>query len=145
MLTRPIILLLVEDNPADVRFAQESLKDGRIQNEMHVVGDGEEALAFLRREGPYCTAATPDLILLDINLPRMDGLELMDEIQKDENLRCIPVAILTASKVEQRILKTYNLPADCFLTKPLEADRYLDAVRCFKQFGLTIVALAAAG
>lgn len=143
-LTRPIILLLVEDNPADVRLAQEALRDGKIQNEMHVVGDGEEALAFLRREHPFTNAPHPDLILLDINLPRMDGLEFMDELQKDEALRRTPVAVLTSTPIEQRVLKTYNLPADCYLTKPLEVERYLDAVRCFKQFGLAIVALATA-
>lgn len=142
--SRPISLLLVDNNAADVRCAQEALRDGKIQNEMRIVTDGKEALRYLRHEGMHGDSPIPDLILLEINLPGMDGLELLDELQKDQELKKIPVAILTSSRVEQRILKTYNLPANCFLTKPLDVDRYLDAVRCFAQFGLTIVALASA-
>ena len=143
-ISRPISLLLVDNNAADVRCAQEALRDGKIQNEMQIVADGQEALRYLRHEGSYSESQVPDLILLEINLPGMDGLELLDELQKDQALRKIPVAILTSSRVEQRVLKTYKLPAACFLTKPLDVDRYLDAVRCFAQFGLTIVALASA-
>lgn len=139
-----IVLLLVEDNPGDVRLAQEALKDGKIQNTLHVVTDGDEALAFLRREPPYEASERPDMILLDLNLPKRDGLEVLTEIQADEELKDIPVVILTTSKVEERILKQYQLPAECYITKPLEVERYLDAVRCFSQFGLAIVKIAAA-
>lgn len=141
---RPIHILLVEDNPADVRLAQESLKEAKLLNQMTVVGDGDDALAYLREADSQGEAALPDLILLDMNLPRMDGLEVLDELQKDERLKRIPVVILTASKVEQRVLKTYHLPAECYITKPLEAERYLDAVRCFPQLGISIVLIATA-
>ena len=142
--SRETVLLLVEDNPGDVRLAQEALKDGRIQNKMYVVGDGEEAMRFLRREGEFVDVERPDMVLLDLNLPKKDGLEVLAEIQADLDLRSLPVVILTASKVEERILKQYNLPTECFITKPLLAERYLDAVHCFPQLGLVIVNIAGA-
>lgn len=144
MLQRSIRLLLVEDNPADVRLAQEALRDGRIQNEMVVVGDGEEALAYLRREGVFHNAILPDMILLDLNLPKVDGLEVLREIQADPALCRLPVVLLTSSPMHERLLQTYNLDVKCYIQKPLELERYLDAVRCFGHLGLAIVSIATA-
>lgn len=143
-MTRPIHILLVEDNPADVRFAQEVLRESKFTNRMEVIGDGEAALAYLRREGPYADAERPDIVLLDVNLPKRDGLEVLAELAKDEKLRTLPVAVLTASKMDQQILRTYNLHVDCFITKPLDVERFLDAVRCFDHLALSIVSTASA-
>jgi CheY-like chemotaxis protein len=140
----PIHILLVEDNPGDVRLAQEALKEHKIQNNLEVLSDGEEALARLRREGRYVGTVLPDMILLDLNLPKIDGIEVMEAIQKDEMLRAIPVVILTASELDEKILKRYNIPASCFIMKPLTLDRYLEAVRCFPHLGLSIVKVASA-
>ena len=137
-----IDILLVEDNPGDVRLAQETLKDYKMQNSLHVVGDGEEALKYLRREAPYTGARHPDMVLLDINLPKIDGLEVLNEMQRDPALRQVPVVILTASRMDQELLKRYRIPTDCFILKPLTLERYLDAIRCFPQFGLCIVRVA---
>ncbi|HUS07304.1 MAG TPA: response regulator [Bryobacteraceae bacterium] len=140
---RLIDILLVEDNPADVRLAQEALRDYNIQNALHVVTDGEEALAYLRKEGKHSQAVTPDMILLDINLPKIDGIEVLAEMQLDPLLRDIPVVVLTTSKLDQQILKKYNVLPDCYVAKPLTLERYLDAVKCFPHMGLSIVNLSA--
>ena len=137
-----IDILLVEDNPGDVRLAQETLKDYKMQNVLHVVEDGEEALKYLRREPPYSSARLPDMVLLDINLPKIDGLEVLEELQRDAVLRNLPVVILTSTRMDQQLLKRYRIPADCFILKPLTLESYLDAIRCFPQFGLSIVRVA---
>jgi chemotaxis family two-component system response regulator Rcp1 len=138
---QPINILLVEDNPGDVRLTQEALKDAKVRNELSVVSDGVEALKFLRREEPYGDATRPDVILLDLNLPKMDGREVLAEIKSDERLRRIPVVILTTSKAEQDILRTYNLHANCYITKPVDLDQFITVVRSIEDFWLTIVKL----
>lgn len=140
-----IEILLVEDNPGDVRLAQETLKDYKLQNRLHTVTDGEEALKYLRREPPYTDVRIPDMVLLDINLPKVDGLEVLSEMQRDPELRNVPVVILTASRMDQQILKKYRVSADCLILKPLTVERYIEAVRCFPQFGLSIVRMAMPG
>jgi CheY-like chemotaxis protein len=138
---RAIEIFLVEDNPGDARLAVEALREGRVQNHLSCVGDGVEALAFLRREGRYAAAARPDLILLDLNLPRKDGREVLAEIKADENLKRIPVVILTTSQAEEDILKAYNLNANCYISKPVDLHQFLKVVRCIEDFWLTIVKL----
>jgi CheY-like chemotaxis protein len=139
-----IRLLLVEDNPGDVRLAQEALREARIQNIMDVVGDGEQALAYLRGEGKYAGYALPDMILLDMNLPRMDGFELLDEMKQDARLAGIPMVILAATKLDAEMLKRYNIPTDCMVLKPLTVERLIEAVKCFPDLGITIVKIASA-
>ena len=134
-------ILMVEDNPGDVRLTQEALKEGKVRNKLHVVGDGVEALAFLRQEAKYSDAPRPDLILLDLNLPRKDGHEVLAEVKADESLRRIPVVILTISQAEEDILKTYDLHANCYITKPVDLDQFLKVVRTIEEFWLTIVRL----
>ncbi len=137
----PIEILLVEDNPGDVRLTQEAMKEGKVLNNLSVVNDGIEALAFLRREGPYADAPRPDLILLDLNLPRMSGKEVLAEIKADDRFKCIPVVVLTTSQAEQDILTTYELHANCFITKPVALDDFLAVVRSIEDFWLTVVTL----
>jgi CheY-like chemotaxis protein len=141
---RTIELLLVEDNPGDIRLAQETLKDYKLQNTLHVVHDGEQAMAFLRRQGKYAAAPTPDMMLLDLNLPRMDGFELLDEMHSDPALKDIPVVILTSSKHDRHMLQRHKIPTDCYIVKPLTVERYLEAVRCFPHLGVSIVRIASA-
>ena len=138
---RPIGILLVEDNPGDVRLTQEVLKDAKVRNTLTVARDGVEAMALLRREGKYARAARPDLILLDLNLPRKDGRELLGEIKSDRTLRVIPVIILTTSTSEEDILKSYGLHANCYITKPVDLDQFVKVVRSVEDFWLTIVKL----
>jgi len=138
---RPIEIMLVEDNPGDVRLIVEALKENKLRNSLDVVEDGVEALAFLRREGKYADAPRPDLILLDLNLPKKDGREVLAEIKADENLRRIPVVILTTSKAEEDILKAYDLNANCYITKPIGLDQFVKVVKSIKEFWLTIVKL----
>jgi chemotaxis family two-component system response regulator Rcp1 len=138
---RPIEILMVEDNPGDVRLTVEALKEGKVRNNFHTVEDGLEALAFLRRQGKYANAPRPDLILLDLNLPKMNGREVLAEIKADPDLRRIPVVILTVSKAEQDILKTYNLYANCYITKPVDLDQFLEVVKSIENFWLTVVML----
>lgn len=138
---RPIEILLVEDNPGDVRLIVESLKENKMRNRLDVVEDGEETLAFLRREGRYAQAPRPDLILLDLNLPKKDGRQVLAEIKADETFRRIPVVILTTSKAEEDILKAYDLNANCYITKPVGLDRFIKVVKSIKEFWLTIVKL----
>lgn len=144
MSAKLIEILLVEDNPADIRLAQETLKDYKLQNALHVLRDGETALAFLRREGKYANAVMPDLVMLDLALPRVDGIEVLSQIRKDEKLKHLPVVILAASKIDERMLGKYGVDVDCAIIKPLTLDRYLDAIRCFPHLGLSIVKIATA-
>ena len=137
----PINILLVEDNPGDVRLTQEALKEGKVLNRMSVARDGVEAMAFLHREGEYAQAERPDLILLDLNLPRMDGREVLAEIKADKALRRIPVVILTTSKAEEDVLRTYDLHANCYITKPVDLDQFISVVDAINNFWLTIVKL----
>jgi CheY-like chemotaxis protein len=139
--TKPVEILLVEDNPADVRLTQEALLDGRVNNNMDVVADGLEALAYLRRESNYASAARPDLILLDLNLPRMNGFEVLDVIKEDADLKCIPVIILTTSQAEQDIIRSYNLHANAYVTKPVGLDQFINVIKAIEGFWLEIVKL----
>ena len=136
-----IDILLVEDNPGDVRLTQEVLKEAKVKNELHVVYDGVEALAFLRHEGKYKDSVRPDLILLDLNLPKKTGHEVLMEIKSDDNLKRIPVVVLTVSKDEEDILKSYNLYANCFTTKAADLNQFLNVVKAIEDFWLTIVKL----
>jgi chemotaxis family two-component system response regulator Rcp1 len=138
---RPIEILLVEDNPGDARLVKEALKDGKVLNELHVVGDGVEALDFLRRKGVYAGAVHPDLILLDLNLPKKSGHEVLAEIKDDPDLKRIPVVVLTVSKAEEDIMITYNLHGNCFITKPIDFDQFVHVVKAIEDFWLTIVKL----
>jgi CheY-like chemotaxis protein len=138
---QPIEILLVEDNPADVRLTTEALKEEKIYNNLHVVTDGVEAIAFLRREGKYAKAVRPDLILLDLNLPKKDGREVLKEIKGDDNLKAIPVVVLTVSQSEEDILKSYNLHANCYITKPVDLNQFIKVIRSVQEFWLTIVKL----
>ncbi|MFA5042877.1 MAG: response regulator [Kiritimatiellia bacterium] len=137
----PIEILLVEDSPADVRLTIEALKEEKLYNNLHVVHDGVEAMAFLRREGRYAKAARPDLILLDLNLPRKDGREVLREIKSDETLKVIPVVVLTVSKAEEDVLKSYKLHANCYITKPIDLDQFSKVVKTIQDFWLMIVKL----
>lgn len=136
-----IDILLVEDNPGDVRLAQEVFKEAKVKNDLHVVNDGVEALAFLRREGRYKDMKKPDIILLDLNLPKKTGHEVLAEIKSDDNLKRIPVVILTVSKDEEDVIKSYNLYANCFITKPVDLNQFLNVVKSIEDFWLTIVKL----
>lgn len=141
MTIRPVIILLVEDNPGDVRLTQEALKEGKVHNEMHVVQDGQEAVSFLSRQGEYADAPRPDVILLDLNLPKMDGWEVLAVIKNDLSLKRIPVIVLTTSEDEQDILKSYDLHANAFVTKPVDLERFIEIVGKIEGFWLTIVKL----
>lgn len=138
---RPLEILLVEDNPGDVLLTKEAFKEGRLHNELHVVMDGVEAVAFLRRQGAYADRPQPDLILLDLNLPRMDGREVLAEIKADERLREIPVIVLTTSADDRDVHRAYNLHANCYLTKPVDMDQFVRVVRAIDEFWLTLVRL----
>ncbi len=138
---RPVEILLVEDNAADVRLTQEALKEGKVHNNLSVAANGEEAMAFLRRAGRFANAPRPDVILLDLNLPRKDGRQVLAEIKTDLNLKRIPVVILTNSQAEQDILKTYNLHANCYIAKPVDLDRFIEVVKSIEGFWLEIVKL----
>ena len=133
--------LVVEDNPGDVRLTIESFRDAKLSNALSVVRDGVEAMAFLRQEGQYADAHRPDLILLDLNLPKKDGREVLAEIKDDPNLKRIPVVILTISKDEEDIIKTYNLYANCYITKPVDFGQFIEVVRAIEDFWFTIVKL----
>ena len=138
---RPIDILMVEDNPGDVRLAHEAFKEAKILNEVHVVEDGVEALAFLRRQGKYANVVRPELIMHDLNLPTKDGREVLAEIKEDPDLRRIPVVILTVSKAEEDIIKTYDLHANCYITKPVDLDGFMEVVKAIDGFWLTVVKL----
>jgi len=138
---KPVEILLVEDNPGDVRLTIEGLKEGKVKNNLHVVEDGVEALSFLQKEGKYADAVRPDLILLDLNLPKKDGREVLKVIKSDNDLRHIPVVVLTTSKAEQDILKAYSLHANCYITKPVDLDQFISVVESIEDFWFTIVKL----
>jgi two-component system, chemotaxis family, response regulator Rcp1 len=138
---RPIEILLVEDNPGDVHLTREVFKEARMQNNLHVAMDGVEALSFLRREGTYAQAPRPDLILLDLNLPKKDGREVLAEIKQDESLKRIPVVALTTSRSEEDILKTYNLHVNCYIIKPVDFEQFMGVIKGIEGFWLTIVKL----
>ena len=140
-LVKPIEILLVEDNPGDADLAREALDDNKLHNRLHVVADGERAMAFLRRQGQYSEAPRPDLILLDLNLPRMDGRQVLAEIKGDPDLKRIPVVILTTSRSEEDVLKSYNLHANCYITKPIRLDQFLKVVKSIQDFWMCIVVL----
>lgn len=142
---RSIEVLLVEDNPGDVRLAMEALKEAKLANHVSVAGDGEEALAFLRKEGKHASAVRPDLILLDLNLPKKDGREVLAEIKKDSDLKRIPVVILTTSTAEEDILKAYNLHANCYVSKPVDFDKFTQVVKHIENFWFTVVLLPSDG
>lgn len=139
--SRPAEILLVEDNPADVRLTREALREGKLHNNLHVATDGVDAMAFLRREGPHADAVRPDLILLDLNLPKKDGREVLEDIKADASLRTIPVVILTSSEAEQDILRAYDLHANCYVTKPVDLDQFIHVVKTIEQFWFAIVKL----
>jgi len=134
-------ILLVEDNPADVRLTMEAMRESKMSNRVTAVGDGEEALEYLQRRGRYTEAARPDLILLDLNLPRMDGREVLQEIKAIDELRRIPVVVLTTSKAEEDICRTYDLHANCYITKPMDLDRFIEVIQQIEGFWLSIVSL----
>jgi len=134
-------ILLVEDNPGDVRLTREAMKEAKVRNQLHVVSDGVEAIAFLRRQGTYANAVRPHLILLDLNLPRKDGREVLAEIKQDTDLRRIPVVILTTSEAEVDILKAYDLHANCYIAKPVDIEQFLTVVKSIEDFWITIVKL----
>ncbi len=138
---KPIEILLVEDNPADVRLTQEALKEGKVRNNLFVARDGVEALEFLRKLGPHANATKPDLILLDLNLPRKDGREVLADIKRDDNLKTIPVVVLTTSSAEADILKSYNLHANCYITKPVDLEQFVQVIKSIDDFWLTVVRL----
>jgi chemotaxis family two-component system response regulator Rcp1 len=141
MAVRLVEILLVEDNPGDVRLTQEAFKENRMHNNLYVVDDGVKAMQFLRREGAYADAVRPDVILLDLNLPRKDGREVLSEIKADDDLRRIPVVVLTTSDAEQDILMTYNLHANCYINKPVDLARFIQVVKSIEGFWLSVVML----
>jgi chemotaxis family two-component system response regulator Rcp1 len=138
---RAIDILLVEDNPGDIRLIQEALRDGKVWNNPHVVSDGEAALDFVYKRGPYAEKPRPDLVLLDLNLPKKDGREVLAVIKSDPDLKRIPVVVLTTSKEEEDVLRAYNLAANCYVTKPVEFEEFMKVIRMIEDFWLTIVAL----
>jgi two-component system, chemotaxis family, response regulator Rcp1 len=142
---RPIEILLVEDSPHDARLTVEALRDGKVRNNVRVVEDGEGAMAVLRHEGKEATAPRPDLVLLDWNLPGgMDGQEVLEQIKGDDDLKRIPVVIMTTSRAQRDVLKAYNLHANCYVTKPFDADQFIGVVKSIEDFWLTVVKLPAA-
>jgi CheY-like chemotaxis protein len=138
---RPVEMLLVEDNPGDVRLTKETLRDAKVMVNLHVVGDGVEAMAFLRKESKYANTPRPDLVLLDLNLPKKDGREVLAEIKQDPDLKRIPVVILTISNGQEDILKSYNLHANAYVTKPLNLEQFAKIVKAIEDFWLTVVKL----
>jgi len=141
----PIQILLVEDNPGDVRLTQEALRDARLSNDLHFVGDGEAAMAFLRNEGSYADSPRPDLVLLDLNLPRKSGGEVLAEIKADPDLRRLPVVVLTTSAAERDILHAYDHHVNAYVTKPVDFADFMEAVRSVEDFWLTVVRLPPEG
>jgi len=138
---KPLDIMLVEDNEGDARLALEALKDSKVKNKIYHVWDGVEAMEFLRHRGRHADAPRPDLILLDLNLPKKDGRQVLAEIKEDKDLQRIPVVILTISKDEEDVLKTYNLHANCYITKPIDLDQFIKVVKSIEEFWLTIVKL----
>jgi len=137
----PVEILLVEDNPGDYRLTKEALHEGKVYNNLHWTKDGVEAIDFLKRRGKYDKAPRPDIILLDLNLPKKDGREVLSEIKQDPALRSIPVVILTTSKAEEDVLKSYHLHANCYVTKPVDLEKFIVVVQSIDRFWLTVVTL----
>ena len=138
---RPVDILLVEDNPGDIRLTKEALKDAKVMNEIFVAKDGVEAIEFLRRKGRFSNVPLPDLILLDLNLPKKDGRQVLAEIKEDPILKHIPVVVLTTSKADEDIVKTYNLHANAYITKPVDLNRFAEIIHVLNEFWFTIVKL----
>lgn len=138
---RPVEILLVEDNQPDVELTQEALEENKVRNNLHVVTDGEDAMEFLYQRGRYADRPRPDLILLDLNLPRKDGREVLAEVKADPALKTIPVVILTTSQAEEDILRSYELQANCYVTKPVKLSEFIKVVRSIDHFWLSIVEL----
>ena len=138
---KPITILLVEDNPGDIRLVQETFKEGNVTNQLEIVRDGEEAINYMQQRDGYSKATEPGMILLDLNLPKKNGIEVLNEIKSDPNLRKIPVVVLTASQAEEDVVKAYSGHANCYLTKPLDLDDFLKVVQAIKSFWLNIVQL----
>ena len=138
---RPVEILLVEDNPGDERLTREALKEGKVYSNLHGVKDGVEAMEFLHRRGKFGSSPRPDIILLDLNLPKKDGREVLEEIKGDDILKTIPVVVLTTSKAEEDVLKTYNLHANCYVTKPVDLEKFITVVKTIDAFWLTVVTL----
>jgi len=139
--SRMIEILLVEDNPGDVLLTREAMKAGKLRNRLSVVGDGVDALAFLRRQGSFADAPRPDLILLDLNLPRKDGREVLAEIKDDPQFRAIPVVVLTTSAAEQDVERAYNLHANCYITKPVDFNQFMNVIEQVDNFWINVVTL----
>jgi CheY-like chemotaxis protein len=138
---RPIEILLVEDNAPDVRLTQEALKEGKVRNNLAVVSDGVEALDYLYRRGPFADVTRPDIILLDLNLPRKDGREVLAEIKADPSLRRIPIVVLTTSSAEEDVIKTYDLHVNCYITKPVDMEQFVSVVKAIDSFWFEVVRL----
>jgi two-component system, chemotaxis family, response regulator Rcp1 len=139
--TRPVEILLVEDSPSDTELTVEALKEAKVRNHLSIVEDGVQALEFLRRQGIYAQAPRPDLIMLDLNLPRKDGREVLAEIKSDDALKTIPVVVLTTSRAEQDVLQAYSHHANCYVTKPVDFEQFLNVVRSIESFWLMLVTL----
>ncbi len=137
----PVEILLVEDNPGDERLTREALREGKVYHNLHWVKDGVQAMEFLRRQGKYASVPRPDIVLLDLNLPKKDGREVLEEIKTDEDLKRIPVVVLTTSKAEEDVLRTYNLHANCYVTKPVDLEKFIVVVKSIDVFWLTVVTL----
>jgi CheY-like chemotaxis protein len=137
----PVEILLVEDNPGDVRLTREALKEGKVYSNLHWAKDGVEALEFLKREGKHAKAPRPDIILLDLNLPKKDGREVLAVIKRDNVLKHIPVVVLTTSEAEEDVLKSYELHANCYVTKPVDLEKFIHVVQSIDRFWLTVVTL----
>jgi CheY-like chemotaxis protein len=140
--TCPIDILLVEDNPGDIRLVREAMRDSRLLNRLHSVKDGQSAIEFLWKQGVYADAVRPDLILLDLNLPKKDGREVLAQIKSDDNLRRIPVVIFSSSQAEEDILKSYNYHANCYVTKPVDFEKFMTVVQSIQDFWVSIVKLS---
>ena len=138
---KPIQILLVEDNPADIDLTREGFEVGKLKNDLHVVTDGIEAMRFLRKEGEHASAPRPDLMLLDLNLPKKDGREVLAEIKQDPGLQRIPVVILTSSDAEEDVVKSYQLHANCYIRKPVNLERFMKIVSTVEDFWFTVVKL----
>jgi chemotaxis family two-component system response regulator Rcp1 len=141
MTVKLIDILLVEDNPGDVQLTMEALEESKLKNNLFIAYDGEEAMQFLRKEGKFSDSPKPDLIILDLNLPKKDGREVLKEIKEDENLRRIPVVVLTTSEAEEDVMKMYDLHANCYITKPLGIDKFIEVVKSIENFWMSIVIL----
>ena len=139
--SRPVEILLVEDNEIDIRFTKRALKQGKVLNNLSIASDGEEAMDFLHQRDEYANSPRPDIILLDLNMPRKDGREVLTDIKTDENLMQIPVVVLTTSEAEQDVLNSYSLHANCYITKPVDFDKFVDVIRTLEDFWLAVVRL----